>query len=492
MNNAHSQDKSLGVNSIASTSYLPLILIFILALFLYLYRLEFRGLWIDEFISLKDAEKLEFNRGRILYYYLLHFWMKISTNDSFLRGLSIVFSLGSILFLYQLAKELFNDKIAILSGLFLTLSPLFINHAQEVRYYGLSNCLGIAGTWVLLLAMKQPNNHLLILAWSGLRFLAVITTPLNASLFIPDGLIIFKQFDTEKQQKYLFNFISGFLFSVFLCLGSALSVVNSSGEHRLIVPIPDFSDVIRELRMFTVYIYPPSQTILKYSLQLFSLGILGLIVTTFVVKRKDKNVMKIALWGFIPLGMIFLFSHIFFSIWITRYLMFATSYIFIYLAVGGIYIWKKWKVVGFMLLGSYIMLVSIGLKDYYDSSSRYMGADDTYRSIARVINQQQQKGDIIIWSNIHGMTLLLDHYYQGTAPIYNISNLFEDQNNPQRLEQWFQELPSTSHRIWLIYSFGKKQFCQKVKEHYRIVQSYPYWGGCSMFLVKPYLSPLLQ
>ena len=120
-------------------------LILLLAVGLYLYKIDYRGLWIDELISLKDAEKLSFNRGRLLYYILLRGWSWFGTNDSWLRSLAVIFALGSIWLTYKLGCYLFNKSTGLIAALMLTISPLFINHAQEVRYYTMSVFLGLAG-----------------------------------------------------------------------------------------------------------------------------------------------------------------------------------------------------------------------------------------------------------------------------------------------------------------------------------------------------------
>lgn len=51
--------------------------VMLLATALYLFRLDARGLWIDEFLSIRDAQDVSFNRGRLLYYVLLEIWMTV-------------------------------------------------------------------------------------------------------------------------------------------------------------------------------------------------------------------------------------------------------------------------------------------------------------------------------------------------------------------------------------------------------------------------------
>ncbi|PWZ67890.1 glycosyltransferase family 39 protein, partial [Staphylococcus pseudintermedius] len=88
----------------------------------------------DELFSIRDAKELRLNVNiRPLYYILLRVWMQFGTSDAWLRGLSVLFGLGSVFLTYQLGRRLAGEKTGLLAALLLALSPLFINHAQEVR-----------------------------------------------------------------------------------------------------------------------------------------------------------------------------------------------------------------------------------------------------------------------------------------------------------------------------------------------------------------------
>ena len=78
----------------------PILLILILACCLYFYRISFRGLWIDEFISILDGKKIAFKKGRLLYYALLNPWINISDNEVWLRVPAIIFAVVSVYIIY--------------------------------------------------------------------------------------------------------------------------------------------------------------------------------------------------------------------------------------------------------------------------------------------------------------------------------------------------------------------------------------------------------
>ncbi len=72
-----------------------------------------------------------------LYYFLLHFWMKISTDLWFLRLLNVAINLLTALIVYAITKELFNSKSASIAIFLFLISPYQIYHSQELRMYAL-------------------------------------------------------------------------------------------------------------------------------------------------------------------------------------------------------------------------------------------------------------------------------------------------------------------------------------------------------------------
>ncbi len=322
-----------------------LALILLLALGLYIYKIDAKGLWIDEFISLIDAEKLRMKDGRFLYYPLLAFWMMFSSNDAWLRGLSVIFALGSVFLMYQLGRLLFNENTGLVAALMLTLSPLFINHAQEIRQYTLSTCVTLAGSLVLAQALKQPDDWKAKGGWAILRCLGVLTVPFNATLIGADLLLIGAKF--SKQKKRLLGFAAPFMGFIFLCIPVAMDLLSTvtSGKHHLVGPTPGVADVLRHFRLLTAYSYPPPPPYLTRLLQVYILLVVAILLFAIIKKPRTQESLWVAAWGFIPLTIIFIYSHVSNSIWITRYFMFVAPYIFLLMAVGFLKTWRQWRVI---------------------------------------------------------------------------------------------------------------------------------------------------
>jgi len=474
-------------NSSRLRQWLPISLIMILAATLYLYKLEQRGLWIDEFISIADAQDISFNRGRLLYYILLHFWMLLGNSDAWLRGLSILFALGSVFLIYQLGRYLFTDVIGLISALMLTLSPLFINHAQEVRYYTMSVCLGLAGTLALAYALEHSTHIFSRFWWGFSRFLVIITTPLNGAFLFADFLIIGIKY--YRHPTKLVKFHTTFSLILVASIPVAISVKESSSAHRVNLPIPGVNEVLRELRILTVFSYPPPPPYLTHFLQIYILILVAIIGIAVFRKQKSDKLIWVVAWAFIPTGTILVFSHLFFSIWNSRYLMLILPYILLILAIGLREIWFQWRPIAWVISIVYATAVSSGLFYYYTTQRRYMGASDHYRSIAQVINTYEKSNDIIVWSIIHGTALPLEHYHRGSAQIY-VKELIEVKKNEDDIqksdvERWLRELPPIESRLWLVYGKDNNQLLyQAIQENFSIEMEQEF-GGIKVFLVKP-------
>jgi len=115
-----------------------------------LYQLDFQPLWGDEgwsfyFATQSWSQLIALTAIDIhppLYYLLLKFWLQISDiSPEMGRFLSVMSGTLLIPVVFNLGKQLCNNKVALTATLLVTLNPLAIYYAQEVRMYGLVTLL---------------------------------------------------------------------------------------------------------------------------------------------------------------------------------------------------------------------------------------------------------------------------------------------------------------------------------------------------------------
>ncbi len=141
----------------------------IIALGLYLRIVDLGGkcFWCDEVHSYERAnwdfkERIVFlikNSAHLpLYESILHLWLLGGKSDAFARFPSVIFGTLSILITWQLFKTISNQRIALLSALFLAVSPLHVMFSRIVREYSLLCFLSIVSTLLFIKLIEKREK----------------------------------------------------------------------------------------------------------------------------------------------------------------------------------------------------------------------------------------------------------------------------------------------------------------------------------------------
>lgn len=449
--------------------YLLLLGILLLATFLYLYEIGEESLWTDEFYSIEDAKLVpdHLNNIRPVYYILLRVWMLFGENDSWLRMLSVPFALGSIILIYLIGKRLLGTYAGLVSALLLTLSPVFINHAQQVRMYTLSTFLGLLGTFFILKLLEKPKTASLI-GWIGFRILAILTTPLNILLLLPDTIILIYQY---RHRGRLIATLTGILLALLVLSFPWLETFyNTSldffGGWTSNIPKPGITNILSRLTNFTAY-WPlrslQSDIGIKFYKVYTLLVLLTIFSSVYIKRQKKRGVYYLAILLILPSSILFLVSWMFSYVWLPRYLLIVAPYLLLLIAAGFTAI-KEWQPkLAAVIAIVYFLAVGGGLQAYYSKQFR---AD--WRGAIEFISNQDQTGDIIaLASGIPRSSSILNHYYDGTSPVYIVD--VRDTN---------ANLPEFESRLWVIYKpyfFAKNsavdQFRQDIFDGFYVEKS---------------------
>ncbi|NJO71603.1 MAG: hypothetical protein HC825_07770 [Oscillatoriales cyanobacterium RM1_1_9] len=440
------------VRPIEISQWLPIGLILLLGLTLRLYQLTTESLWVDEMLSIGDAETFEFGFPylRPFYYLLLKGWMYFGTSDAWLRGLSVVFGLGGIFLTYRLGQRLIGESTGLIAALMMTLAPLFINHAQEIRMYTLISFLSLAGTLALSHVLEQPSYGALIV-WVLARIALLLTNSNNVLILFPDTLLLCWTF--RKQFRWLV--ISGFSMALIvltflpplwlLTQGGASEDFMSKQIGAWQYVKPGASQILGMITQFTVY-WPlrylfesnnivltgdqlGDQSLLTEALKVlpliaygfFNLILLGLltipIVALFRRDLRSERLVWLVSWAVLPAIAMLAVSYTKGTIWFPRYLMFIGPYFLILLASGFVVVWHWRRKVGIAIAVFYLIAVAGGLKDYYTTLYR-----NDWQGVAEYIQTHEQAGDSLIYYSADRMRpQSLPRYYSGTLPINNLS-----------------------------------------------------------------------
>ena len=480
---------------------IPIILILLISLSLYLCQLGNESLWIDEVLSIARAEKSpfgnNFNLNRPLYFILLHYWMQFGSSEAWLRGLSVLFALGSIFLTYLLGCRLYSKTTGLIAALLLTLSPLAINHSQEVRMYMMSTCICLAGSLVLTYVFETPNLFN-VSSWLSLRFLAVLTTPINILMLAPDLLLLGYQLRHQfRRLKVLQNWfwLLGILLipTVLILVDVIPPMINFLKGKTGTIPPPGIIAFVGGLTKFTVWpLTSPWEGLAwfyDHFLNFYAAILICLLIIALFNKQTSIKHLWPALWGFLPLVAIFLVSQVVTSLWgVERYLIVAAPYILLLLAEGFVRVFQKQRRVAFLIIVVYAIAVSGALVHYYTTAQR-----EDWRGVAQTIILKEKPQDAIA---IFPKSFLpvLGYYYEdsGSALIYPIETFSGNQTiDKEDIEQALLSLPSENSRLWLVlrlYNFSifqqQRQIFQAVIEEQYQIQKHEQFAGIDLYLVK--------
>ncbi len=157
--------------------------IFVLALALRAWDLGARSLWFDEageyWVATAPLSQLaravsEGSGDPPLYSLLLHFWMKVGSNEAWLRALSVLASLAGVAGVVVLAHRLGGFHAAIAAGVLAAVNTPDIRYAQEVGQYVLM--IGtVSWSSVALHQLWTRGGRGSVFAWVAAAFLATLS-----------------------------------------------------------------------------------------------------------------------------------------------------------------------------------------------------------------------------------------------------------------------------------------------------------------------------
>jgi len=126
-----------------------------------------KSFWFDEGFSVGVArlgwtdfvQNWRHEGAMVVYYLLLHFWMKLGISEFFIRSLSVVFALGTIPVIYALGVRLFQRRVGLIAAVLLAFNAFSVRYSQEVRGYALLVLLIALSSWFFLRGIEERASR---------------------------------------------------------------------------------------------------------------------------------------------------------------------------------------------------------------------------------------------------------------------------------------------------------------------------------------------
>ena len=436
---------------------LALYTVFLLAFALRLYHLDFQSLWSDEGISWLRAQQA---LGPLLaempaehaplYFVLLHGWMNLTGQSDFaLRFLSLLFSVLTVSLGYALGRDLFSNRIGLLTALLLAVNPFQVWYAQEARMYSLVVCLTLAATWLLVRGWRGGGwavwaGYTLTIALALYTHYYAVLIPAFHAVFILGWWMLNRWGRAAPLSRTtLLSWLAAATAAALLFLPwvpRALRLLSFPGWRE---PVP----------LYTV----PGRFLTAYSLGLavppdlgpwLAVGFLPILIVGLIVTRQEScpAVACAILYLAVPaliMALLLLRKPDFHE----RYLIVVTPAYALLLARGLDTLRRRaWPLSAVALL--FILGTSAyALRNHY-WDSRYHKPD--FRGAARHLTIFGQAGDGILVDGPDPRLVFL-HYYHGSLPVYDLRSL--DQYDPAAVQSTLAPLAEQHQRLWTLLYF---------------------------------------
>jgi len=261
------------------TTFLFLSLIVCLAGILRWYHIGTQSLWFDELVSAAQSRmdlpnlvlSLENDFQAPLYYFLLHYWVKIfGISEIALRSMSFVLGLLTIPMIYLVGKELINPFTGLMSALLLSLSSFHIYFSQETRSYCLIGFLTLISFHFFIMIVKRGNKKQYIVGFIITNVFLLYTHSIAIFILLTQNIIwfiikLFKKKQIGYLQWTLYQILSLLLFTPWL-----LIEINQLKEFQgmMIFSVPNIYGLLN-----TFYQYSGSFSLLFLFCLIFLLGL---------------------------------------------------------------------------------------------------------------------------------------------------------------------------------------------------------------------------
>jgi len=432
--------------------WLPPLAITTLALALRIYQLGTESLWIDEGYSIEDARNLNFRLGvqdvRPLYNIILSLWLHLGESEFVLRLPAALLGATAVLAVYLLGRRIASERAGFFAAGLMAVSPLHVNHSQEVRMYSLVTLLVLLAMYEFFLFLSaRRTSHL-----AG----CLVFTALSIATFPPAALLILVQNLAVLRGTPRLALRNWFIAQVLLlapCIPLFLRTVEAS---KYLAPEagtgPSALDAVRITGSFSLLASGPAGSMTWYAFSAYTFGSLALIAFGFVQmqRRRDSQArpyLILLIWLVIPLALTAELARITGAQWLPRYVIYTSPAYFLLLGLS-IHTLPGAKL-KYMAAAAILILPVAKLGRYYQRPTR-----PEWREAVRLIERNEQPGDVIAIYR-PGNGCVFRYYYRGKQPWQEVGWPKLQKKRPwteERVAGVIGDLPLRYRRVWLVMS----------------------------------------
>lgn len=441
-----------------SKTTLALLAILLVALFLRLYQLETKSIWLDEateisiarngFVQITGLSLLD--RNFPLHYLLLHYWMLLFGDSEFsVRLPSALFGLLSVAMLYKVGALLFGKETGLIGAVIMAISGYQVYYSQEARPYAMMLFLALVSFYFFLRLFEGGKDYRVLAAYVLSAVLLISSHIYGLFFVVAQALFLLGYYALEALRRRSEQDRN---FRAWALAGGALAIAS----------VPVFLYFAYQLTQPAVY----QKSWIKKSLEIQSLDesftayagapqsyspVLLLLLTFFALisvvalarsKEQRAKLYLLSLWLVVPIALPLLLSRLVIPIWFDRYSIGALPALYLLAAegirtVGSVGALRAYRqVVPFAAL-AVIIFFSIGVLQ-----DNYAAGKEPWRALVKYVEATAEPGDLVFIAS--GAREPYDYYARREDLEVKEVGL-----GPDQAEEVGSELRA-SDRVWLV------------------------------------------
>jgi len=398
----------------------------------------FRSIWGDEAHSIYRA--IEYSQSGIqaatanilkdshlpAYFLLLSVWMKgFGIGEYSLRALSVLIGILAVISFYFFAKQLFEEKTALIGSFLMAISPLAIMHSQELRMYGLLLLFSILSSSYLWKLLSGNKNHSALLGYVLFTILLMLTHIYAVLILVAQFLVLAIDYWQERNLSrgliillsQIFIGIIAFPFYIKIILMGLSSVITGAGEMAFSV----FPSYIKPFLFF--FVLTLGETVAPWNVPVVLPAILvfGYLFLRNFKWLSDKKTVFLLILCLFPV----LFAAFFLRPTMPKFLITVLPFYILLIGRSLTLLEPGSLRYGLIIVITALQLCSVynyfNLKEYHNSNQI-----EPWRKVSAIIMKDYRKGDIIITSYRYIIYQILNYYMYmlagGDHPLYSVQD----------------------------------------------------------------------
>ena len=293
------------------------------------------------FNSFKELMLRHWHMYKPVFFFPYKLWINLFGTGEFIARLpAVIFGVLSIVIIYKLTKELFDERCARISAVFLTISPFNIFYSQQARQYAAFVSFTLL-SYLYLVRMVKKKTSGAMMANMISNILVIFSHPFGLSIPFSQYAYLLSSSSARKaiDRKWLILQIPVF-FSLVVCLALYFSRADIPGTLSWVGPLngPAIFETLQTISSGFPRFGFDEDFIPKFNfmgLSYFLVVIfLSIVLRALLSKDKKDEKMLLLSWLLLPWSATVAFSLAFFNVYATKYLINLSPAFYILAAYG--------------------------------------------------------------------------------------------------------------------------------------------------------------